>query len=136
MTEPVRLRAKDLEDLTVISALLQDSLVPLGDMAYIKEEQRFVMAVNRYRWEDKAEQTRTHALVSFSNVTGVQSLGLDRSKLNHIHSMMSLGYADGIAFAEFSGGGRLRMEVQSLDCLLEDVGEPWPAGQEPEHNLD
>ena len=136
MTEPVRLRARDLDDLTVISALLQDSLVPLGDMAYIKEERRFVMAVNRYRWEDKAAQTRTHALVSFSNVDGVQSQGLDRSRLNHIYAMMSLGYADGMAFAEFSGGGRLRLRAESLDCLLEDVGEPWPAGQEPAHPED
>lgn len=136
MTEPVRLRAKDQDDLTVISALLQDALVPLGDMAYIKEERRFVMAVNRYRWEDKREKTRTHALVSFSNVSGVQSLGLDRKKVNHIHSMMSIAYGDGIIAAEFAGGGRLRLQADSLDCLLEDVGEPWPAGKEPGHELD
>ena len=135
MTEPVRLKAKDLDDLAVISALLQDALVPLADMAFLQEESRFVLAVSRYRWEDKVEQTRTHALVSFNNVEGVQSRGLDRSKPNHIYALLSLAYEDGVAQAEFAGGGSLRLRVGELDCVLEDVGEPWPAGQEPAHDL-
>lgn len=135
MTETVRLRAKDLDDLTVISALLQDSLVPLADMAYFRDQKRFVLAVNRFRWEDKSALTRTHALLSFQHVEGVQSKGLDRSTPNHIYSMMSVAHADGIAQVEFAGGGRLRLTVSELDCLLEDVGEPWPAAMEPSHDL-
>ncbi len=133
MTKPVKLRAKDLDDLTVISALLQDALVPLADMAYFPEEKRFVLAVNRYRWDDKAEPSRTHALLSFQQVDGVQSRGLDRAQPNHIHALLSLAYEDGVLQAGFAGGGSMRLQVQALDCLLEDVGEPWPAGQEPKH---
>ena len=136
MTEPVRLRAQDLGDLTIISALLQDALVPLADMAFFPEEERFVLAVNRYRWNHKAEPTRTHALVSFQHIEGVQSRGLDRSKPNHIHALLSLAYADDLVQVHFADGGSLRLRGGALDCLLEDVGEPWPAGQEPQHELD
>lgn len=136
MKKPVRLRAHDPDDLTVVSALLQDALVPLADMAYLKDERRFVLAVNRYRWDDPDKPSRTHALLSFQETDGVQSRGLDRSKPNHIYELLSLAYADGIVQAEFSGGGSLRIQVQKLDCLLEDVGEPWPATREPKHDVD
>ena len=43
--------AKDKDDLTVISALLQDSIVARTDMTFLPGEQRFVMIVNRFRWE-------------------------------------------------------------------------------------
>ena len=39
-----RLSARSVEDLAVIAALLQDAIVPLGDMAYIADERSFVMA--------------------------------------------------------------------------------------------
>ena len=136
MTEPVRLRAEDLNDLTIVSALLQDALVPLADMAYLPEERRFVLAVNRYRWDHKASATRTHALLSFQEVNGVQSRGLDRAKPNRIHALLSIAYADGVVQLAFSDGGSVRLRVGTLDCLLEDVGEPWPAGATPDHKAD
>ncbi len=136
MKKPVRLRAHDPDDLTVVSALLQDALVPLADMAYFKDERRFIFAVNRYRWDDPAEPSRTHALLSFQEANGVQSRGVDRNKPNHIYALLSLVYADGVVQAEFAGGASLRIRVQKLDCLLEDVGEPWPAVREPKHDDD
>ena len=136
MTEAVRLRAQDIDDLAVLSALVQDALVPLVDMAYLPEERRFVLAVNRFRWEHKAEPTRTHSLLSFREVDSVQSRGMDRGRPNHIHALLSLAYADNVAQAEFADGGSLRLTVKALDCLLEDVGEPWPAVQVPEHDTE
>lgn len=47
----LKLRAEDEEDLAVISACLQDALVPLTNIAWLKDEQRFVLVANRFRWE-------------------------------------------------------------------------------------
>ncbi|MGH6948407.1 MAG: DUF2948 family protein [Kiloniellales bacterium] len=47
----LKLRAQDEEDLAVISACLQDALVPLSNIAWLKGEQRFVLVANRFRWE-------------------------------------------------------------------------------------
>ena len=50
-TERLRLKARDADDLQIISAALQDAIVAVGDMAYLPDEQRFVLVVNRFKWE-------------------------------------------------------------------------------------
>lgn len=48
---PLKLRARDAEDLKVFAAMLQDALVRPADITYLARERRFVMVVNRFRWE-------------------------------------------------------------------------------------
>src|SRR3546814_2045479 len=52
--KPLKLRAHDPADMDVVAALLQDALVPLGDMTYLAKEKRFVMVANRFRWHGDA----------------------------------------------------------------------------------
>ncbi len=59
----LKLRARDPEDLRVLSACLQDALVPLADIAYLKPEQRFVLVVNRFMWESAPEESELSAAV-------------------------------------------------------------------------
>ena len=59
----LKLRARDPEDLRVLSACLQDALVPLADIAYLKPEQRFVLVVNRFMWESAPEEAELSAAV-------------------------------------------------------------------------
>ena len=40
----LKLRAADAEDLAVLSAILQDSLVTIAEMTYLPDESRFVAA--------------------------------------------------------------------------------------------
>ena len=52
---PLKLRAHDAEDLAALAACLQDALVPLADVVYLKAEKRFVMVANRFMWERGAQ---------------------------------------------------------------------------------
>jgi hypothetical protein len=47
----LKLRAHDAEDLATLAAVLQDALVPLANVSYLRPERRFVMVVTRFRWE-------------------------------------------------------------------------------------
>jgi hypothetical protein len=53
-TAPLRLRALDADDLQTLAGFLQDALVPLSEIAFLKAEQRFVLVANRFRWEKPA----------------------------------------------------------------------------------
>ena len=55
MTGPLKIIARDAEDLTVVSACLQDALIPLNEMRYLPQERRFIMVANRFRWERAAK---------------------------------------------------------------------------------
>ncbi len=54
-TGPLKLRAHDIEDLRALATCLQDALVPVADLAYLKAEKRFVMVANRFKWESGAQ---------------------------------------------------------------------------------
>lgn len=47
----MKLRAHDVADMDVIAACVQDALVPLRDIRWMKREKRFVMVLNRFLWE-------------------------------------------------------------------------------------
>lgn len=49
--KPLKLRAHDTEDMRVVAGILQDALVPLSDVTYLKAEKRFILVANRFRWE-------------------------------------------------------------------------------------
>jgi len=132
-SKSLKLRACDTSDLAVISAMVQDALVPLADMAYLAEDRRFVLALNRFRWDTPSPPTRTHALLTIQQVASVQSQGLNRRERDLIHNILSLTWANGALEIDFSGGGTVRVAADTLDCALEDVGEPWPAAAKPAH---
>ena len=55
---PLRLQALDADDLGVLSALVQDSVLNARDMRWQKGQRRFAMLLNRFRWEDRARAER------------------------------------------------------------------------------
>ena len=48
----LKLLGRNQEDLKVISAYLQDSIVAIKDIAFLKINRTFIMVVNRFMWED------------------------------------------------------------------------------------
>ena len=48
----LRLIGDKEEDLKVISAYLQDSVLVVRDMVFLKKNKSFIMMVNRFMWED------------------------------------------------------------------------------------
>ena len=54
---PLALVAQDVEDLTVISALVQDAVLPVTEITYDMRHRQLALLLNRFRWED-AESAR------------------------------------------------------------------------------
>ena len=141
--ERLKLRAADADDLAVISACLQDAVVPVRDMAYLADENRFAMVANRFRWEDADGEPvegriyqRVHAGVCFDAVTGVRQHGLDQKRRGQILSLLALAAGDGSVELKFSAGVVIRLEVSNIMCHLQDLDEPWPTQWRPRHQLE
>ncbi len=87
MADPDHLRvaAIDEEDLAVVSAYVQDSVLKVGDMIYLPAEHRFALAMNRFIWEKaidgkRPDYERRRAALTFDRVLKVQTAGIDRDR--------------------------------------------------------
>jgi hypothetical protein len=137
----LKLRAEDPEDLAVISAFLQDALVPVADMVFLPDERRFVLVANRFMWErppldKKGRCERTLTGIAFDGVTAVRVRGFERSDGDRILQVLAVRAVPGSIIVEFSGDDAMRLESGQILCHLEDIGEPWPTPWRPRHALD
>lgn len=157
MTPPVKIIARDAEDLAVVSACLQDALIPLNEMRYLPQERRFIMVANRFRWERAAKGgeepapvgdasfdsdedfgalQRTNAGICIDRVLAVRSRNIDRSRPDDFLSLLSVQLdGDKLSFL-FAGGGVIQVEIEALALYLSDLGKAWPTQWQPDHAVD
>lgn len=140
----LKLKALDAEDLQVISAALQDSLVAVRDIAWVPNEKRFVLVANRFRWETPPDAegawSRCHSILGFAEVSAVRHADMPLSEPDRILELLAIESeeAEGggtIIRLRFADGRMIRLEAPRLLCHAEDVGEPWPTRFRPGHPL-
>ena len=146
----LKLRADDPEDLAIVSAQLQDAIVPIGDMAFLAAQKRFVLVANRFMWEagaiengpapdgeeaseDRPVYLRSNCGVRFEGVTAVRSRGVDLQDRAQMLELLAVRWVDGGTELDFSGDATVRLEMKRPVCLIEDIGEPWPTTRRPSH---
>ena len=148
--KPLRLIAQDKEDLQVLSALLQDSVLPITELKWEGGRRRFSLLLNRFRWEDvpAAERRgrsfeRVQALLTIDHVLRVKSQGLVRDDHDTVLSLLAITHEPGEDGAgrvilTFAGDGALRLETEALEAALTDVTRPYlaPSKAKPEHPAD
>ena len=144
---PLRLKAQDADDLSVISALVQDSVFTRADARWLRAERRFAILLNRFRWEDLplAERTgrsfeRVRTILSIEDTLRVQASGLEEADDDTVLSILSLTWEPGADTAGtvelvLAGDGAIRLQVEALEVILRDVTRPYraPSGNVPRH---
>lgn len=151
--QPLRLRAEDVEDITVLSACLQDATLRVSDMTWQPKQRRFALVLNRFRWEDEKNadskrrliridpHIRVAAGVHFDGVLKVQSSGIDRNDSKAVLELLSI-LADPLEDAAaqltlvFAGGGAVKLDVECIDAQMQDIGTPFPVRRVPQHRMD
>ena len=79
----LKLIAKTEEDLRVISAHLQDSIVSTANIANLKKNRTFLMQLNRFMWEDVEKgvfrkNKRIRTILKFDNIIDVNSKNISQ----------------------------------------------------------
>ena len=140
---PLRLIAFDPEDLEVVSAHLQDALARVGDMAWLPEQDRFVLGLSRFDWisADAGQCERAVAALQFERVRTVRQNGVPQREPNSVLNLLAISFEAtdapaGRILLTFSGGAALRLDVECLEVHLRDLGPRWTAKSRPGHALD
>lgn len=113
----LKLIALDHEDLTVISAHMQDAQLCIGDMTYIPEKQRFVLAARRALHAESSSSIQTcYSGVHFDRVKAVRLLHIDQSRQEDVLTFI------GILFeAENPPGGKITLLFKNDKSIQLDV---------------
>ncbi len=138
----LRLIALDTEDLDVVSALVQDAVLKLPDINWFPKERRFVMAMNRFAWEETAkssgEHQRRRSALYLARAQRVRSTGIDLTAPGTVLNLLAVRFepADapsGEVVLDFAGGATIRVDVECLEAQLADLGPVWSTPRTPRH---
>lgn len=134
--ELLKLAALDAEDLTVISAHLQDAVLNVADLTFLAAEHRFVLALRRFDWQAPETPRRRLAGLHFERVLGVRTRGLTQD--NATLSLLAVTFEQteppsGIVTLLFSGQAAVRLDVECIEVRMKDLGPVWEAEGRPGH---
>ncbi len=144
---PLKLLALDNEDLAVMSVHLQDAVVRVADMTYLKTERRFAAVANRFDWSSvktasaaKAEAIRCRSGLRFERVNSARVSNLDPKSKDAVLSLLAVSFdqsaadgPEGIVTLHFSGGAAIRLTVDCIEAELKDLGAAWTTNKIPNH---
>lgn len=140
----LKLAALDVEDLTVISACVQDAVLKTGEISYNPGAKRLVLPINRYAWEKNGERLtipeRRRAILHFDRVLAVRTSGIDRKKPEEVLAMLAVQFKassepTGVVEISFAGGATMRFDVECIEAQLADLGAAWAAKGKPKHGI-
>ena len=83
----LKLIGKNQEDLKIISAYTQDSIVAVKDIVFLEQNRIFIMLINRFMWEDVEKDVfrqnrRIRSAIKFEEVLKVKSKEINQKNKN------------------------------------------------------
>lgn len=146
MTE-LRLTALDEEDLSVISAHLQDAVILVGEMKFTPARNQFAIIASRFDWEhsengraDGEPFQRRRTALHFNRVSAARAQNIRQGEEAAVLELLSITFeaADppsGTILLTFAGGGTLKLDVECIEAQMSDMGPVWQTTNKPEHDL-
>ena len=141
----INLIAKNQEDLRVISAYLQDSIVTVKDIVFLKKNRTFVMIVNRFMWEGAEKESfgknkRIRCAVKFEEVIKVESKNINQQNKNKPMECLAMKCNTSIdqtykTMIFFAGNGIITVTLEAIEVILQDIGKPWITKHIPAHKI-
>ena len=141
----LKLIAKTEEDIKVVSAHLQDSILSVADIASLKKNKIFLMQLNRFMWEDVEKgvfrkNKRIRTVLKFDNVLKVFSKNINQKKKDNFLDFLAIetikmpdnNYEMKITFA---GDSIIRIITEVIEVTLDDQGEAWDTKNKPKHQV-
>jgi hypothetical protein len=139
----LKLIAKTEEDLRVVSAHLQDSIVSVADIASLQKNKIFIMQLNRFMWEDVEKgvfrkNKRIRTILKFENILEVHSKNINQLKKDKFLDFLAIeSYMMPDKNHEmkiiFAGDAVIKIISETIEVTLDDQGEAWDTKNKPKH---
>ena len=144
-TNNLKLIGKNIEDLQVISAYCQDSVVKLKDIVFLKKNRTFVMMFNRFMWEDVEkgvfrQNKRIRCAIKFDEVLEVKSKKINQKKKNRLLECLAIKCNETVnnnyeIIFFFAGGSIITLISEFIEVVMHDLGDAWNVKYFPKHKI-
>ena len=142
----LKLIGKNQEDLKIISAYSQDSIVSITDIVFLKKNRIFIMVTNRFMWEalqkkfERKNIKRIRSALKFEEVLKVRSKKINQKNKNRNLECLAIQCDEKLnnnyeVKIFFSGDGVITLTLEAIDVILQDLGKPWEAKYLPKHKI-
>ena len=141
----LKLIGKNQNDLKVISAYSQDSVVNVKDIVFLKKNKIFIMIINRFMWEDAEkgifrENKRIRSAIKFEEVLKAKAKNINQKNKNKLLECLTIesslieneNYEINIFFA---GGAMIALISETIEVIMHDLGKSWKARHAPKHKI-
>tara|TARA_B100000700_G_scaffold77832_1_gene87383 strand:- start:177 stop:644 length:468 start_codon:yes stop_codon:yes gene_type:complete len=138
----LRLQATSPDDMKVLSALLQDSIVPTADILYTPSHKKVIMVLQRFQWEltknaeiigEPIGYQRCLCGLVIDKVEYMQTRQIDMNDRSQFLNFLTFYESDQRLDLQFSGSKTIRLSINGLKLTAKDFGESWPTTQRPKH---
>ncbi len=136
MTSRLKLAATDHKDLTVLSSLLQDATVLVGDMAYDADVKQFLMVAARFLIDDDGSKKRRLMGINIDHVETVRKKGIVLGNRDQVLNLLGMTLAGKSIDLIFSGQSMLKLETTAIKVYAADLDEGWTTAFQPSHDDD
>ena len=141
----LKLIVKNQEDLKIVSAYSQDSIVAVKDITFLKKNRIFLMLINRFMWERierkiNTQSQRIRCALKFEGILKVKSKKINqKNKKKRLECLAIecneiLNKNNEINFF-FAGGGVITLISESIEAIMRDLGEAWSVKYTPKHKI-
>jgi hypothetical protein len=139
----LKLVALDTDDIAVVSAHVQDSVVKVGDVMWRPAEKRVIVVINRFDWESaqslEPPYRRRRAALRFERVNAFKARNVAAADKDAVLNLLAVEFTPtdtpaGRVTLTFSGGAALRLDVECLEAELADLGPVWATAACPAHS--
>lgn len=145
--ESLKLSATDPEDLVVLSSILQDATVLIGDMGF--DDGQFMMVAARFiaaddrkdgdaNSEDSAPNNSAKGVrklmgINFDGVSAVKRQGFSPTSRDDVLNILAIRANQTNIEIVFSGKSMVRLECDAIRVYAADLGEGWSTSFAPSH---
>ena len=141
----LNLAGNNNKDLKVISAYLQDSILIIKDIVFLKHNRTFIMIVNRFMWEDVEkgvfrQNKRIRCAVKFEEVIKVESKNINQKNKNKPLEYLAMECdSDNVGNKKisifFSGNSAITIISEVVEVVMNDLGDSWHVKHIPKHKI-
>ena len=125
----LKLIGKNQEDLKVVSAYLQDSIVATKDIVFLKKNRTFIMIASRFMWEDVErgvfrKNKRIRCALKFEDIQQVKSKNIDQKNKDLTLELLAIDLIKNKDRFEinliFNNNSFLTLSTEIVEVTLED----------------